>query len=260
MQLSAIPASPISLDELARALDLGELHVVYQPQFGVSTQRFVAAEALVRWQHPGRGLLPPSAFIELAETGGLMSKITEFVLGRACRDAVTWPPIDVAVNISPVEFSDSRMVSRIEQVLRRSGFPASRLVIEIVESAAFGDPVMAGAQMHDLRSLGIRMALDDFGTGHSSLPLLQKLPFDVVKIDKSFIDALPAPDAAAIVLTMISLVHGLGMQVTGEGVETAEQERFLTAAKCDYLQGYLFSRPIEAEQIPGRIAQPWRPG
>jgi EAL domain-containing protein (putative c-di-GMP-specific phosphodiesterase class I) len=255
MQPPATNDLGLSASELVEALARRELHVVYQPQFGGADGGVVGVEALLRWQHRLRGLLGPMAFLGLAEAHGLMPKITEFVLERACRDAHAWPKISLAVNVSPSEFNNGGIVSCVEQVLARTAFPASRLVIEIVESSAFGDLAAAGEQLAQLRALGIRAALDDFGIGHSSLLLLQRLSFDIVKIDKALIDAASSPRACTILRRIINLAHELGMKVTAEGVETEEQRQFLAAAGCDYLQGYLFSKPIEAEEITGMLAR-----
>jgi len=245
----------VSLDALKRALDLDELRVFYQPQFALDVGGYSSIEALVRWRHPTRGLLGPAAFLGLAESAGLMSQVTDFVLAKACRDAANWPGIAVAVNISPAEFNDALLASRLERALGRWGFPPERLVVEIVESAGLGDPVRAIAVARELRSMGVRLAIDDFGVGFSSLSLLRRIPFDLVKIDKSFVDAIPEPRSTAIIRSIIGLAHTLGAKVVGEGVETQDQARFLNGAQCDYLQGFLFSRPIEASDVATKLSE-----
>jgi EAL domain-containing protein (putative c-di-GMP-specific phosphodiesterase class I) len=248
-QPSASNGLGLSADELVVALERRELHVLYQPQFGARDEGVVAVEALLRWRHPRHGLVGPIAFLGLAEAHGLMGEITQFALDRACRDARAWTELGLAVNVSPSEFRDGELVSRVERILQSAAFPASRLVIEIVESTAFDDPAAAERQLAQLRALGIRTALDDFGTGHSSLLLLQRLSFDIVKIDKALIGAASAPRARTILRAIIDLAHELGMKVIAEGIETEEQRQILVAAGCDYLQGYLFSKPIEADEI-----------
>jgi EAL domain-containing protein (putative c-di-GMP-specific phosphodiesterase class I) len=184
-----------------------------------------------------------------------MHEITGFVLDRACGDAQAWPEIDIAVNVSPSEFGDGGMSSRIETILARAAFPAARLVVEIVESSAFDDPAAAGRQLERLHVLGIRTALDDFGIGHSSLLLLQRFSFDIVKIDKALIDAASTPRARTILRAIVDLAHELAMKVTAEGVETEDQRQFLVTAGCDYLQGYLLSKPVEADEITAMLAR-----
>ncbi len=254
MQAPAIAGTTFSVDDLGGALERRELHVLYQPVFDAVEGSIVAVEALLRWRHPQFGLLAPVPLIEFAAVHGRMPEITEFVLDHACREASAWPSLALAINVSPDEFGDGGLGPRVAGALARTGFPASRLVIEIVESSAFSNPAMADAELDKLRSLGVRAALDDFGSGHSSLLLLQKLSFDIVKIDKALIDAVAEARAAKVVRSIVDLAHGLGAKVTAEGVETEEQRRMLVAAGCDFLQGYLLSRPVEADRIRALLA------
>jgi len=254
-----MPAQPsdgqkISPDELAGALARRELSLVYQLQYGVAERRYVAVEALLRWRHPQHGQVSPASFIALAEAHGLMQAVTDFVLWRACRDAAAWPSLDVAVNVSPVEFGGHGILARVKDALAQAAFPAERLVIEIIESSGFADPAAAGAELRELQACGIRIALDDFGTGHSSLLLQQGQSFDIVKIDKALVDAIETPRAQRIVRSIVELVHGLAMKVTAEGVETQDQQRILAQIGCDQLQGFFFARPVEASGVAALIA------
>ncbi len=239
----------ITASALARALDRQELCVVYQPQVTADGARVASVEALVRWNHPEFGFVGPGDFIELAQREGLIDALGRYVLERACRDAHAWAGLTIAVNISPTHFIKPSFLEDVACVLSSTGFEATRLEIEIVESAAFDEPDLAKTQIDRLHALGFRVSMDDFGTGYSSLSLLQKLPFDKIKIDKSFIDGIPKTRSVAILQATIVLVRAIGMKVTAEGVETAEQQRFLKAAGCHYLQGYLFSRPVGPAEI-----------
>lgn len=213
----------------------------------------IGVEALVRWLHPEFGLIGPHHFIDLAESAGLMDALGLYVMEQACRDGSVWPDVTVAVNISPTHFGGSTFIDDVARILASTGFDGRRLEIEIVESAAFGNPDAARMQMDRLHALGVRASMDDFGTGYSSLSLLQKLSFDKIKIDKSFIDEIPKARSVAILQAMIALVRAIGMKVVAEGVETEAQHRFLKAAGCHYLQGYLFSRPVSAEEITAML-------
>ncbi len=241
--------------DLARALDRRELTLVYQPQMTADGQTMASVEALVRWDHPEFGRIAPGEFVALVESSGLIDHLGLYVLEHACRDAQGWAPMRVAVNISPTHFAKPNFVEDVARVLDAVWFPPDRLEIEIVESAAFDNPDLAKAQIERLHKLGAHVSMDDFGTGFSSLSLLQRLPFDKVKIDKSFVDGIPATRSVAILHAMIALVRALGMKVTAEGIETTEQQRFLKAAGCHFLQGYLFSRPVEASEIGAMLAR-----
>ena len=238
-----------SSDQILTALDRKEFRVVYQPQVLAATGKIVSVEALVRWMHPQRGIIGPFEFINQIETIGTMGRLTDYVLEQACTDAAAWPALGVAVNFSPSQFSNAAVVETIKRIVAATGFDIRRLEVEIVESAVFDDRAVALQRINELRALGATVALDDFGTGYSSLQMLQEMPFDKVKIDKSFVDGIPAVRSVAIVHAIVALVRALGMKVTAEGVETAEQRAFLKAAGCHYLQGYLFSRPVPAAAI-----------
>jgi diguanylate cyclase (GGDEF)-like protein len=244
-------------NDLRDAIENGELRVAYQPIVNNSGERVVGVEALARWSHPGRGEVPPSEFIAVAEHSGLIIQLGEWVLRRACLDGKDWPNITVAVNVSPLQFRRSDFVDMVERILAETGFEASRLELEVTESTFLGNVETAETAMRQLKALGVRLALDDFGTGYSSLLYLRKFPFDKLKIDRSFVISIEkAADAAAIVHAVVSLGRGLGMKVTAEGVETAEQHLFLRAAGVHTMQGYRFGKAVAPAAISVRLASP----
>lgn len=230
-----------------------ELTVVYQPKMTCDGARMVGVEALVRWRHPQFGVIGPLNFVDLAQREGMIDDLGLYVLEQACRDGRAWPELTVAVNISPTHFVTPSFIDEIKQTLAATGFEPARLEIEIVENAAFDKPDLARAQIDQLHALGVSVSMDDFGTGYSSLSMLQSLPFDAIKIDKSFIDGIPKTRSVAILQATIVLVRAIGMKVVAEGVETAEQHRFLKACGCHYLQGYLFSPPVAAPEITAML-------
>jgi diguanylate cyclase (GGDEF)-like protein len=236
--------------DLSQALAQEQLTVKYQPQYAADGERIVGVEALVRWDHPERGVVPPSEFIPVAEHSGLVVKLDEWVLRRACETAAKWPGLSLAVNLSASNFRQGNVVERLTRVLADTGFDARRLEIEITESMLLGATGEVLGELSELRRLGIRIALDDFGTGYSSLGYLRRFPVDKLKIDKSFVQNLGiTEDAAAIVECVTRLGRALGLAVTAEGVETGEQHRFIRAVGCHQVQGYLFSPPLEPEQM-----------
>ncbi len=235
-----------------------ELH--YQPQLALPEGRLTGFEALIRWRHPERGLLAPDVFLPAAERLGLMRRIGTWVLQEACRMAAKWPaPLTVAVNIAPAQFEDGGLPAAVAEALAASGLPPSRLELEVSETVLLASAESALHQLLDLRQSGVRIAMDDFGTGHSSLTQLRVFPFDRLKIDRSFIQDLPAGgDAAAIVRAVAGLGRSLGIAVTAEGVETMEQLRQLCAEGCDAAQGFYFGRPVPIALVPdmiGRLGQ-----
>ncbi|WP_230189534.1 EAL domain-containing protein [Sphingobium sp. CECT 9361] len=243
--------------DLHDALNKGELELHFQPLFGLSQNRVTAFEALLRWNHPVRGMVSPADFIPLAEETGLIIPIGEWVLHEACRIAGTWASdIRIAVNISPVQFRNSMLNSIVLQALARSGLEPQRLELEITESLFIDNVEATLASLHSLRALGVRVALDDFGTGYSSLSYLRSFPFDKLKIDRSFIVDLLAHDGAtAIIRAITSLADALGMETTAEGVESSEQLDILRAEGCGQIQGYLFSRPIPASEVDALLCK-----
>jgi EAL domain-containing protein (putative c-di-GMP-specific phosphodiesterase class I) len=253
----------LNLDQdLRHAVERGELRLFYQPLVSMQSGAIVGSEALVRWQHPTRGLVPPDSFIPLAEEIGMISAIDTWVLRTACAQAATWckaghPDFFMAVNVSGRELGRSDLVDRIEAVLFESGLHPGRLEVEITESAAAAQPIEALEELHQLRRAGISIAIDDFGTGYSSLSKLATVPADRLKIDRSFLSGIKREkDEAPLVSATIALAHQLGMKVTAEGVETRAQLAFLRRQGCDLLQGYIFSRPVPAEQFEELLAQP----
>jgi EAL domain-containing protein (putative c-di-GMP-specific phosphodiesterase class I) len=215
-----------------------------------SGEKVIGVEALARWLHPEHGEVPPSEFIPIAEHSGLIIELGAWVLRRACIDGRAWPNLTVAVNVSPMQFRRADFVDGVEQMLAETGFDPARLELEVTESTLFGNVESARAAMLRLKALGVKLALDDFGTGYSSLQYLRRFPFDRLKIDHSFVRSIEnAADAAAIVHAIVSLGRGLGMKVTAEGVETAEQQLFLRAAGVHAMQGYRFGRPVSGDEI-----------
>ena len=242
---------------LRQAIKNRELHVVYQPIVDRSGKRVVGVEALARWIHPVQGEIPPARFIPIAEHSGLIVELGEFILRRACLDGRNWPGLTVSVNVSPLQFRRPDFVEAIERILGETAFEPNRLELELTESTLLGNLESAELSMLRLKGVGVCFALDDFGTGYSSLLYLRRFPFDKLKIDSSFVRSIEkAADAAAIVHAVVSLGRGLGMKVTAEGVETADQHLFLRAAGVHSMQGYRFGRPVTAAEIDHRLAAP----
>jgi diguanylate cyclase len=242
---------------LRQAIKNRELHVVYQPIVDRSGKQVVGVEALARWIHPVQGEIPPARFIPIAEHSGLIVELGEFILRRACLDGRNWPGLTVSVNVSPLQFRRPDFVAAIERILGEMAFEPNRLELELTESTLLGNLESAELSMLRLKGVGVCFALDDFGTGYSSLLYLRRFPFDKLKIDSSFVRSIEkAADAAAIVHAVVSLGRGLGMKVTAEGVETADQHLFLRAAGVHSMQGYRFGRPVTAAEIDHRLAAP----
>jgi diguanylate cyclase (GGDEF)-like protein len=236
--------------DLRRALTLGEFEVYYQPLITLKTERISGFEALLRWHHPERGMVPPLEFIPVAEEIGLIGQIGAWVLKRACLEAATWPDgIHIAVNLSPAQFKQRAVVLDVVAALGASGLPAHRLELEITESVLMQDTESTIGILDELRNLGVGISMDDFGTGYSSLAYLQKFPFDKIKIDRSFVNDLSKrPQSIAIVRAVAAMSSSLGMKTTAEGVETEEQLQTLKEEGCTEVQGYLFSKPVPAAQ------------
>jgi len=232
--------------DLRRAIAVQEFELHYQPLVDARTGRITAAEALVRWRHPERGLVSPADFIPLAEETGLIGPLGQWVLRTACTQAARWPAhIRVAVNLSPAQFRDLRLADTVKAALTTSGLAADRLELEITEGVLLADEERTLATLTRLRAAGVSISMDDFGTGYSSLSYLRRFPFDKIKVDQSFVRQLPGDaESAAIVRAIITMGTCLGMAITVEGVETAEQFAFTTAEGCDQVQGYHVSRPL----------------
>ncbi len=237
--------------DLRKALVEDEFELYYQPLVNLQSDAVSGFEALLRWNHPTRGLVPPSEFIPVAEEMGLIVPLGEKILRQACTEAAGWPDdIKVAVNLSPVQFKSKTLALAVISALASSGLPPHRLELEITESVLLQDSELTLTTLHQLRALGVRIAMDDFGTGYSSLSYLRSFPFDKIKIDQSFVrDMSGKEDSIAIVRAVAGLGKNLGMATTAEGVETQEQLRYLRQEGCTEVQGYLFSRPMPARNI-----------
>jgi len=238
------------LRELKAAIAAQAFHVHYQPIVAAARGSVLGVEALLRWTHAERGDIAPSIFIPLAEQHGLMHGLGEFVLRRALADAARWPDLFVAVNLSPVQIRDPHFVALVERIVRETGIEESRVVLEITEGVLIDDAQHVEQTLLALRALGVGIALDDFGTGYSSLSYLQKFPFQRLKIDRAFVASLGAAgNAGAIIHSIVTLGHALGMVVLAEGIETEQQRVLLRLAGCDEMQGFLFAEPRPAEAI-----------
>lgn len=240
--------------ELAIAIDQDQLDVHYQPLVRLDGRRIVGAEALVRWNHPTRGPIPPEEFLVAAERGPLIHRLGAWILKAACQQLVDWSAElgtdmldEVAVNVSPRQLLDPHFADTVAEALAVTGLDPGRLVLEITESTAMAPNSFE--QLLALRAAGVRLAIDDFGTGHSSLSRLAVLPVDTLKVDRSFIREIPAVGDAPLVRAMVAMAHSLGLGVVAEGIETERQRDYLTDLGCEHGQGYLFSRPVPATDL-----------
>ncbi len=242
-------------NNLRRALEREEFRVFYQPKVNAKTGQIGGVEALVRWQHPELGLIPPSEFIPLAEDTGLIEPLGEWVLRTACAQSHSWDAsgfnsMFISVNLSPRQFQQANLLEIITEILETTEVNSSCLVLEVTESSIMKNTETAIETLRELKKMGIKIAIDDFGTGYSSLGHLKRLPIDILKIDRSFVcDVTTDADDAALVMAIISLAHNLSLKVLAEGVETEEQLKFLQLLRCDGWQGYLFSKPVAAEDL-----------
>lgn len=245
------------LRELEVAIQNETFDVHYQPVIAAEGGGMVGVEALLRWAHPTRGVIAPSTFIPLAEESGLMNRLGELVLRRAPKDGARWPDLFVSVNLSPVQMRSPGLVDLLGTVLAETGMTASRVTLEVTEGILIDNPDEALTMLEALRSLGISTALDDFGSGYSSLNYLQKFPFDRLKIDRAFVASLgTTAHTGAIIQSVVTLGHALGMKVLAEGVETNEQRVLLRVAGCDEMQGFLFAKACPADAIDKILARP----
>ncbi|WP_341525944.1 EAL domain-containing protein [Nostoc sp. UHCC 0302] len=242
-------------NELHGALERNEMLVYYQPLIDLESREIKAVEALVRWQHPTRGMVSPAQFIPIAEANGLIVEIGEWVLRTACAQNLAWQvaglaPIRMSVNLSDRQFEQRNLVELVSQILNETGLKASYLELEVTESFLMADIQQSVKTLQQLRELGILLALDDFGTGYSSLNYLNRFPVNMLKIDRSFIqDIISNPDSAAVTDAIIALAKSLKLEITAEGVETQEQLDYLQRRGCDEGQGFYFSRPAPADTI-----------
>lgn len=240
--------------DLRHAIENGEIEVAYQPKVNTETRRIVGAEALVRWNHPKLGFVPPEEFIIVAEETGLIFQMGEWVLRSACTQAEKWHqdgyPIQIAVNLSPCQFRQAELLEHVTDIVRTSGLDPRFLNLEVTESSIINNLDLAIEILNKFQIEGISVSLDDFGTGYSSFSQLKRLPIEVLKIDRTFVsDIGKNADDASVVMAIITLAHNLGLEVVAEGVETEEQLECLKQFKCDEWQGYLFSRPVSADQF-----------
>jgi diguanylate cyclase len=239
------------LQDLRQAVERGEFRLLYQPKIDARSLQITAAEALLRWDHPVRGIVPPAVFIPLAERHGLMGPIGQWVMAEACRQAAVWREsgmrMRIAINISGHQLRHDRFVAQLEEQARLHAIPPTRLTCEITESVAMEDTAQTRIAFQRLRRAGFHVSIDDFGTGHSSLAVLRRLPAAELKVDRSFIVDLEASESArSIVEAVLSVARTLGLRVVAEGVETEAQRDILVRLGCDELQGYLFARPMSA--------------
>ena len=257
MDARALARRALEID-LRKALALREFELHYQPQIDLKQDVVVGFEALLRWRHPERGLVPPGDFIRVTEEIGLIIPLGEWVMREACMEAARWPSdVSVAVNVSPHQFEDTaRLVSCVARALSASGLPGHRLEIEITESVLLRNEQAVLEALHQLRAMRVRVAMDDFGTGYSSLSQLHSFPFDKIKIDRSFVkNARDVSSQNAIIRAITALGASLGMSTIAEGVETMEQLARIRSEGCTSVQGYLFSRAVPVEQIDALLAE-----
>lgn len=246
--------------DLQTAIERGELRLHYQPQARI-TGEITGFEALVRWQHPTRGLVSPGTFIPLAEESGLIVPMGEWIMREACREAASWPkPLQIGINLSPVQFRHGDLAGMVHSILMETGLSPKRLEVEITEGVLIGDFSRAVSILRRLKAMGVRIAMDDFGTGYSSLSYLQSFPFDKIKIDQAFISNLERnQQSATIIRAVIGLARGLKLPVLAEGVENQEQLAFLAKENCDEIQGYLIGRPKPIEDYTDLTGAPVAP-
>ena len=248
-------------NNLRPALERGEFILHYQPQVNIQTFQMVSMEALIRWQHPGLGLLPPAEFIRVAEDSGLIVALGDWVLREACMQSKAWQDagfdsLRVAVNLSARQFQQPKLVETVAEVLKQSGLDPRFLELELTEGSVMKDPDLAIGKLHELKAMGIKISIDDFGTGYSSLSYLKRFPIDTLKIDQSFVsDINTDPDDAAIVAAIITLAHTLKLTVIAEGVETKVQLDHLRRLDCDDAQGFLFCKPLSVEDFTQRLME-----
>lgn len=246
----SITAARSLSDEMHRGLAQGEFSLDYQPRFDSLTNRIISAEALIRWHHPTRGLIPPLDFIPSAERSGMIVHLGNWVLREACRTAIGWNGIGISVNVSPAQFHSPSLIETVSAILAETGLPPAKLELEITESVVLGQTPGASETLAALKRLGIRLSMDDFGSGFSCLSSLRAFPFDGLKIDRQFIHDLDTRDNGRnVVQAILALAHALDLTVTAEGVETLSQSAMLTDDHCAELQGYLLARPMPAAQI-----------
>ena len=240
------------LSDLRAGLDNADLLMHYQPQVDMTTGSIVGFEALVRWQHPIRGMIPPDHFIPLAEESGFIVPLGTWIMNQVCEEAMQLPShLSIAVNVSGRQFTDSNILQIVQDALRRSGLPSHRLVVEVTESSLMADTETTQGILRGLRQMGVRVALDDFGTGYSFLSYLRMFPLDKIKIDRSFVSSLGQSDdseSAAIAIAIVQLAEALRLETIAEGIENIGQAELLRSIGCTHGQGYLYAKPLPLEQ------------
>ena len=245
--------------DIRNSLTANNFYLKYQPRVQIAEGTVAAAEALIRWNHPERGEVSPAEFIPVAEHSGLIQRITEFVLIEACEQIKTWreegmPPITISINLSPVDFRRPDLLNLINDVLTSTEVDPSQLELEITEGMMMHEVDEIVERLEELRRRGLSLAIDDFGTGYSSMSYLKRFPVDILKIDQSFMSGIPQHrEDVSITMAIIRMAHSLGLRVVAEGVETEEQLDFLRRRNCDEAQGYLFSRPLGADEFAAFI-------
>src|SRR4030081_324218 len=261
MRASVVARLQLETD-LRRALEHGEFHNVYQPSDSLAAGQIVGFEALLRWQHPTRGLLGPEAFIAVAEETGLIRDLGWWNLREACRQMTEWradygaySQLTMSVNLSPKQFLQANLVEDIGSLLRELNLPPQALKLELTESTVMGDPSAAIEMLQQIKSLGISLAIDDFGTGYSSLSYLHRFPLDTLKIDRSFISSIGTGEDTEIARTIFPMALNLHLDVVAEGIETIEQLVLLKKLQCKYGQGYYFSKPLSADEAGLLLAE-----
>jgi EAL domain-containing protein (putative c-di-GMP-specific phosphodiesterase class I) len=239
----------------ARAIEEDAHEIYFQPIIGLKDGHIKGFEALLRIRHPQLGPISPAEFVAAAESSGDIDRIGAWVIEQACRIAKQWPDsLTLSVNLSPIQFNSGRLIANLRRVIEATQFPTYRLELEITEGVMMGEAEFIYTQLHTLQEMGIRVALDDFGTGYSSLSYLWKFPFSRIKIDQSFVRQVEeSTTAQGIISTIISLGRSIGVPLTAEGIETPEQLAYLRQVKCEYGQGYLFSRPVPATEVAALI-------
>jgi len=248
------PTEQIERD-LHRSIERGELKVEYQPIVDRSGKHALGVESLVRWRRGGTECVPPSLFVPIAERSGFIHEIGDWVLRRACEDAVFWPQLSVAVNVSPVQFRRPGLADRFERILSEAAIDPRRVEFEITETAFLENESSVLQTIEQLKRRGVSLALDDFGTGYASLTCLHSFPFDRIKIDRSFVSNVGLMLDATIVHAVVSIGRALGLKVVAEGVETVEQHRFLMTAGVHAMQGHLFARPMRNMDVAAFLTE-----
>jgi EAL domain-containing protein (putative c-di-GMP-specific phosphodiesterase class I) len=249
-------------NQLRRALDRDEMVLYYQPQLDIQSGRVTGAEALMRWQHPDLGLVPPGRFIPIAEETGLIRELGAWAIHEACRQSKAWQddgldPIRVSVNVSSEQFRDGNLLATVSTALGESGLDSTQLVLELTEGMIMPNPQEAAQMLHEMNEMHVKISVDDFGTGYSALSYLQRFPLSELKIDRSFVQGIPEDqDGAAIVSAIIAMARSLGLRLVAEGVESRAQLEFLRERGCDEFQGFLFSKPVPPDRCALLLADP----